>query len=308
MELKYIVYITVNLLNGKFYIGVHRTNPDVFDGYIGNDIYNQNCATQDYTLHKAVRKYGYENFKRTTIEIFPDTPEGKKAALQLEKQIVTKTLIKSKSCYNMVVGGCGGEREVCNKKVYMFALNGNFLRSFKNTRNAAEYVYNKIKESSIDIIRAGIKNNCRGITQSCCNFYFSYTKEFRYENKTVKKVAQYTYAGKFLRYYDSITEASVLFNCDVYQAILKKGTAGGYQWRYYDNNCDNIDPIKNYTTKNSIFPIVMFNTKERFEYDNINECIKNNPDFSASQINRVLSGKIKKHRGYSFKYKDEDIV
>ena len=37
--MKYIVYITINLCNGKFYIGVHRTNPEVFDGYIGNGIY-----------------------------------------------------------------------------------------------------------------------------------------------------------------------------------------------------------------------------------------------------------------------------
>ena len=42
MKLKYIVYITINLCNGKFYIGVHETNPDIFDGYIGNGIYRQN--------------------------------------------------------------------------------------------------------------------------------------------------------------------------------------------------------------------------------------------------------------------------
>ena len=41
MEIKYIVYITINLCNGKLYIGVHKTNPDVFDGYIGNGIYRQ---------------------------------------------------------------------------------------------------------------------------------------------------------------------------------------------------------------------------------------------------------------------------
>lgn len=52
MELKYIVYITINLCN----------------------------ATGDYPLHRAVRKYGYENFKRTTIKIFDDTEEGKKSS------------------------------------------------------------------------------------------------------------------------------------------------------------------------------------------------------------------------------------
>ena len=43
MELKYIVYIT----NGKFYIGVHKTNPEVFDNYIGLGIYRQSNATGD---------------------------------------------------------------------------------------------------------------------------------------------------------------------------------------------------------------------------------------------------------------------
>ena len=32
--MKYIVYLTTNLVNNKIYIGVHQTdNPDVFDGY-----------------------------------------------------------------------------------------------------------------------------------------------------------------------------------------------------------------------------------------------------------------------------------
>lgn len=46
MKLKYIVYITINLCNGKFYIGVHKTNPEVFDAYIGG--YRQSNATGNY--------------------------------------------------------------------------------------------------------------------------------------------------------------------------------------------------------------------------------------------------------------------
>jgi len=36
---KTIVYLTVNTVNKKIYIGIHDTeNPDKFDGYIGNGI------------------------------------------------------------------------------------------------------------------------------------------------------------------------------------------------------------------------------------------------------------------------------
>lgn len=310
MELKNIVYITINLLNGDFYVGVHRTNPDVFDGYIGNDIYNQGCATEDFAFHKAVRKYGYENFRRSTIEIFPDTEEGRKAALKLEASIVTETLIKSKHCYNMVVGGGGGEREKCNKRVYMFALNGNYLRSFKNTRAAAEYLHNTLNiESSIENTRSSIKNNCLGTSQSCYGYYFSYKKKFEYiASNNIKAVAQYTYTGKFLTYYQSITEADYKFGCDVSQAIYNNGTAGGYQWRYFTGDTSDIDPIYNCTTKNLTRPIIMFNKTLTKEYDCINDCIKDNPKMKAPQINRVLRGQIKSHLGYSFKFRDEDIV
>lgn len=34
--MKYIVYQTINVINNKIYIGVHKTkNPDIFDGYVG---------------------------------------------------------------------------------------------------------------------------------------------------------------------------------------------------------------------------------------------------------------------------------
>ena len=42
--MKYIVYLTTNLVNRKIYVGVHKTeNPEIFDGYLGNGltIYDQ---------------------------------------------------------------------------------------------------------------------------------------------------------------------------------------------------------------------------------------------------------------------------
>ena len=44
------------------------------------------------------------------------------------------------------------------------------------------------------------------------------------------------------------------------------------------------------------------------EFNSINDCIKEYSNLSSSQINRVLRGVIKSHKGFIFKYKDEDIV
>ena len=303
--MKYIVYITINLCNGKFYIGVHRTNPNTFDGYIGCGIYRASQATKDYVLHKAVRKYGYENFKRTIIKIFPDNEEGRKQAFELEAILVNETLLKSKSTYNTALGG--RETENLMKTVYMFDLNGNYLRSFKSAREAAAY----IQPDNQDNARAAIKNNCLGTTSSSYGYFWSYTKEFTYKNERMKEVAQYTINGKFLRTFKSITEAEVALSLNnIAQAIYKKGSAGGYQWRYFEGDTSDIPTLVNVKTKNLFLPIIMFDKSRKIikKFDCVKQCVNEYPELSASQINRVLNKTIKSHKGYTFKYQDDDIV
>lgn len=303
--MKYIVYITINLCNGKFYIGVHRTNPNTFDGYIGCGIYRASQATKDYVLHKAVRKYGYENFKRTIIKIFPDNEEGRKQAFELEAILVNETLLKSKSTYNTALGGSTTENLM--KTVYMFDLNGNYLRSFKSAREAAAY----IQPDNQDNARTAIKNNCLGTTSSSYGYFWSYTKEFTYKNERVKEVAQYTINGKFLRTFKSITEAEVALSLNnITQAIYKKGSAGGYQWRYFEGNTSDIPTLVNVKTKNLFLPIIMFDKSGKIikKFDCVKQCVNEYPELSASQINRVLNKTIKSHKGYTFKYQDDDIV
>ena len=89
----YFVYRTTNQINGKIYVGVHRTS-NINDGYIGSGI----------RLQKAIKKYGYENFTRDIL-CFTETYSE---AFEIEELIVDHDFVKSPDTYNMKLGGHGG--------------------------------------------------------------------------------------------------------------------------------------------------------------------------------------------------------
>ena len=98
----YIVYQTTNNINGKTYIGCHRTY-NINDGYLGSG----------KLLALAVKKYGKESFKREIISYHNSVEEMYKA----ETAIVNEDFIKLPTNYNMREGGWGGRasREVYDK-------------------------------------------------------------------------------------------------------------------------------------------------------------------------------------------------
>lgn len=295
MKTKYIVYVTVNLCNGKLYFGVHHTNPEVFDGYIGNGVSRHRGIPKDNTaFQRAVRKYGYENFRRTTIAVFPDTEEGKKAAYKLEEEIVNPTLLKSKNVYNIRVGGISNaksENVDQKKRVYQFALNGNYMRSYKSAREAAIAMC----PDNIENTMYAIRNCCQGMTHSSNGYYWSYFKEFiKYDKKRCGKepykIAQYSLSGKFLRYFNNIQEARLAVGLfGIHYAIIYKTCLGGYQWRWYTNDND-IEPYdNNKMTKHRYKSIIMtFPDGKEVEYKSIKQCIELNPELKSVGINRVL--------------------
>ena len=116
--MKYIVYLTVNKINHKVYVGVHRTNPDIFDGYIGCGITHKDKKKgRTKGFPAAVRKYGYENFERITLKVFPDTEKGKLAAYEMEAKIVNEKFVKSKMTYNITLGGQWTVYETLKKQI-----------------------------------------------------------------------------------------------------------------------------------------------------------------------------------------------
>ena len=92
--MKYIVYLTTNLVNKKIYIGVHKTeDPYKFDNYLGNAVLSNHKTSyerRETPLQCAVAKYGPKNFIRKTIKVF-DTLQD---ALDLERWLVDETFIQ----------------------------------------------------------------------------------------------------------------------------------------------------------------------------------------------------------------------
>lgn len=93
MQTFYFLYKTTNLLNGKYYIGKHKTR-NLSDGYVGSG----------KLLKRAIEKYGIENFQFEVIEWF----DSETMMNQREKELVTEEFCSQDDNYNLCVGGHGG--------------------------------------------------------------------------------------------------------------------------------------------------------------------------------------------------------
>jgi group I intron endonuclease len=88
----HFIYKTTNLLNGRYYIGMHSTD-DMNDGYMGSGIY----------LRRSLNKHGTRNHKREILEYCKTRQELKSR----EEEIVNLNEIAKKECMNLRVGGSG---------------------------------------------------------------------------------------------------------------------------------------------------------------------------------------------------------
>lgn len=133
--MKYIVYQTTNKINGKIYIGVHKTkNPEIFDGYIGNGINIGWSLDNPKTLYqRALKKYGYNAFIRTVLFVYDTAQE----AYQKEVELVTFDFIQQDSNYNIRVGGLQGGTNFV--QIYQFNYQGILIKKWNSIQEAVEY-------------------------------------------------------------------------------------------------------------------------------------------------------------------------
>ena len=181
-NIKFIVYLTVNIMNKKIYIGVHKTDTSKFDGYLGCGVYeNQPNTYKNSSTHfqYAVNKYGVNKFIRFTLYEF-DTEEE---AYKMEEQLVTKEFVQREDTYNMMIGGKNWTNNQ-KVKVYMYDLDGNYIQEFESVNDAGRFLGKKNGSPISKSARLG---------QRCGEFQFSYEKlPYMKEFKSKRSVSETT--------------------------------------------------------------------------------------------------------------------
>lgn len=195
--MKHIVYCTTCKVNGKIYIGVHKTkNPDIFDGYVGNGLSVGWTIKNPHTaFQNAVKKYGYSQFYRTILHVY-DTAEE---AYNKEAEIVNIEFIKRRDNYNIALGGIhpGASYE----RLYQYDYNGNFIKEWFSVQETINYYGCNSNRFNMAITDK----------RSAFNSYWSKIKydkldttEYRKSNHS--EIYCYNESGDLIKYYNSVKE------------------------------------------------------------------------------------------------------
>lgn len=134
MIVKYTVYKTVNLVNGKYYFGFHKTmEPD--DDYLGSGTY----------IKRAIEKYGREKLQKNVLFIYLDA----ESALAKERELI-EAFYCDPLCMNIGLGGENGFEYVNRYRLHstvearkrlkeILQIDSGFIKRAVEKRDTPEY-------------------------------------------------------------------------------------------------------------------------------------------------------------------------
>ena len=214
MYKKGIVYKVTNKVNGMYYVGVStKTLEERKKDHIKNS--NKGKA---YAFQNAIGTYGADAFKWEQIDTANSTDE----LAQKEKDYILKYDAKDNG-YNSIGGGG------IKKTVYQYSLDGDLINTYASLLSAG---------NAVKVTKSAIGQACTGVAKTCKGYVWSYLSSFPVilKDDRKKRVQQFTKNGESVREFESVTEASIITDCNK-TSIAKvcrgeRKTCGGYLWKY----------------------------------------------------------------------------
>lgn len=261
-----IVYLTLNTKNNKIYIGIHdTTDPYKWDGYLGNgvsiyapsSIKHPTCPFQH-----AVKKYGFDAFKRTTLHIFDNREDAKK----MEAFLVDSEFLKRPDVYNIALGG--GDPPRHDIPVYRYDLNGNFINCYPSFHLAAI----SCGGNSGTSIKIAIDNKCCAY-ESFWSLEYANVLDISKHKNTVQRISTFLYNddGTFYKEFNSMYEVAKYLNTSL--GVVQRGILGKTKVKGYYISNEKIEMfVKNKCNKHT-GPIYQYNLNGEFlaEYESCNQ-------------------------------------
>lgn len=295
--MNYIVYKTTNLINGKIYVGIHKTDLNKNQTYIGCGVSKKDLKKKvSKGLPSAIHKYGYDNFKQEILFTYPYNEDGLKQALNKEAEIVTEEFIKRSDTYNLVPGGIYGGGYINRKKIAQYDLNGFFIRTW-------DAIIIAETELNLTSIKNALVGNSKYAGQWQWRYYDGDNSNIDSVQTKEKSIYQFDLQGNLLKRYKSISEAATQFEnkiaakSAISQTCLgKHAQAYGYYWSFKNK----FESKKN----NHLSSVAKYNDNGEFleSYNSIKEAADSNNIKTPANIIAAIRGSQKRCGGFRWRY------
>ena len=278
------IYKIENLINGKVYIGQSVDIQYRFRNH-KSESFNPKSNAYDTAIHRAIRKYGVDNFSFEIVE------ECEQDQLRAREIYWINYYHSFGEGYNLTSGG-EGVSTIDIKRVRKLWDDELSIKEISVIMNCQQHTIIRILES-----------------------YDKYNRKESYRRGRIKvgeklsrPIVQYDKNGSLIQRYISITEAAkvtgINHSCISEALCGGQASAGGYQWIYEGEN-----PPGVYNTKssNEKKPVLQFDKQGNFitEYDSVSSAVCAVGLKNVRSVSRCCDNKQQTAGGYYWRWKFE---
>lgn len=325
---KYRVYVHVNKINGKIYIGQTCNSLYVRSGH-GSGIGYKHCAH----FYNAIKKYGWDNFEH--IILIDDI--SLEIANIIEEELISKYNSMDRNIgYNMMSGGGNKVRRqevtdkiaeknrhpseetrrkmsIASKKRIMTPELKEKIRQSNIGKKRSEEFRQKMREVKQNISEETRKKISEaGKGRKTSDLQKRVTSERSKGNKfRAIPIAQYELDGTFVRTWECAMDVEKEWKVKYLHGRIancckgKRLSTQGFMWKYYNGDNSNIEPYKD-TNKR---PIEQYSIIGEYikTFESASEAART-VDSTGGNIIKCCKGKLNSICGYQWKYQGSDKV